>query len=172
MSDCPDFDLIITGCLNVNRKACLDVEISYQGSSGGPGGPNQQGTLEGFRLVVDGVTVWQELGLTYPNWAGNTINNLYIPPVVITIPPNANIIQFYLLENSNGYPVSPGPIYPPYTMRTVGTSWSYSVLFSDGVLYLDNNATNFKYSPPAGNSYWSNLGQIGVETLVWTRTLN
>jgi hypothetical protein len=137
------------------------------------------GTMESFRLNDGTSDIWS-FGPTmsgyseslpfYPNWIGNTgFSTPYsIPPAIVSIPTGTDTITFYIRENANGFPVSPGPIYPPYASQTVGSSWSYDITFPDGQRFTGNNTSGFKFSPPSGNSYWAPQGQQGVEGLEFT----
>ena len=151
------------------------VLIEFYGSSSGIGAPgSQSGTLEGFRLVADGLyELWKEPGLVYPNWAGNSPYSepFAIPAVAVEIPSYVSMVEFFVLENSNGYPVSPGPIYSPYTTQTTGTVWWYKLTFWDGDIREEINTAGFRFSPPSGDAYWTPQGKVGVEGLVFSKSI-
>jgi hypothetical protein len=163
------------------------VEIKYSGSNGGitSGGLLiTGGTLEGFKLVANDETVlWEQSGKYFPNFAGYTLPvptgvngamvQTYIPPIKVEIPSDVYKIDFYVTENSNGFPVSPGPNYGQWTglNKTTGSAWQYNLKFSDGNVYSGINLTGFKYSPAAENVYWTPTGQTGVTTKVLTKDI-
>jgi hypothetical protein len=135
------------------------------------GSASTLGTFESFRMEANGVPIWS-FGASYPNWIGNTpgVPPFPIPPDYITLPIGTTKVDFFLRENANGFPVDPGPIYPPFTTKTFGSGWYYDVTFSDGQRFVDGNTIGFKYSPPFGNTYWTPQGKVGVETLVFSWT--
>jgi hypothetical protein len=163
------------------------VEIKYSGSNGGitSGGLLiTGGTLEGFKLVANDKTVlWEQSGKYFPNFAGYTLPvptgvngamvQTYIPPIKVEIPSDVYKIDFYVTENSNGFPVSPGPNYGQWTglNKTAGSAWQYNLKFSDGNVYSGINLTGFKYSPAAENVYWTPTGQTGVTAKVLTKDI-
>jgi hypothetical protein len=172
-------ELSVTG----GRKS---VEIRYSGSNGGitsGGSVITTGALEGFKLVANDETVlWEQSGKYFPNFAGYTVPvptgvggamvQTYIPPIKVEIPSDVYKIDFYVTENSNGYPVSPGSNYQPWTgNKTSGSAWQYNLKFSDGNIYSGSNQTGFKYSPAAGNVYWTPTGQTGVTAKVLTKDI-
>lgn len=174
-----------TGFYAKTRRVCFvgantcEVVINVSGSGATP--PNTAlGTLERFRLVADGIEVWS-FGPTapghnlsdYPNWLGDTeaIEPSPIAPAIIQLPKGTNNVEFFVHENANGFPVAPGPIYPPFSSKTAGSSWHYDVTFPDGQRFVSKNTASFKYSPLSGDPYWATQGKTGIEARVfsWTR---
>lgn len=142
----------------------------------GTGGTFYTGTMERFRILADGFEIWSLDGVSAPNWVGDTAANepYSIAPAIVKIPKGTALVEMWLQENSNGYPVGPQALTPPFPSVTSGSSWYYKVVFSGKTVTVfedSHTVSGFKYSPPYGDAYWTATGTTGVDTKVISKSM-